>query len=139
MKPIAVIAISGKDSEAAARLLIEDGFDVIGVTIDGAQHTEVDNAREVVGRLDIADRHIVQRIDCFDEWTTDDRRLVARDLILAGVLLHYALGTGATVIAAGVKPADVEQMPWVVDFMAALGPMAEQIGVQVRMPLMEQA
>lgn len=117
-KPIVLLLLSGgKDSPEALRRLLADGYEVVGLCIDGIQ------GKEKVGAQAAADFYKIDfevaRISFFDENTWNPFKLIARDLAMGAKAIKKAKSLNAVAIAAGVKKSDIDNplLWWLYSFL----------------------
>jgi len=107
----------GKDSPEALRRLLESGWDVKGLCIDGIQGIEKEGAQKAADQYDIPLQLV--HIPYFDELTWNPIKLIRRDLAMGVVAIKAARKMGATAIATGVKKEDLQnpKLYWLYGFL----------------------
>lgn len=117
-KPVVLLLLSGgKDSPEALRRLLNDGYEVVGLCIDGIQ------GKEKIGAQAAADKYNIQleiaQISFFDENTWNPIKLLARDFAMGVKAIKKAKSVGAIAIATGVKQSDIKNplLWWLYPFL----------------------
>lgn len=117
-KPVVLLLLSGgKDSPEALRRLLNDGYEVVGLCIDGIQ------GKEKIGAQAAADKYNIQleiaQISFFDENTWNPVKLLARDFAMGIKAIKKAKSVGAVAIATGVKQSDIKNplLWWLYPFL----------------------
>lgn len=106
-RPVVLLLLSGgKDSPEALRRLLAEGYDVVGLCIDGIQGMEKIGAMAAAAKYQIELE--VAHISFFDEDTWNPFKLIARDIAMGIKAIRKAKSIGAVAIAAGVKKSDIE-------------------------------
>jgi tRNA(Ile)-lysidine synthase TilS/MesJ len=117
-KSIVLLLLSGgKDSPEALRRLLEDGWEVKGLCIDGIQGKEKIGAQAAADKYKI-DLEIAQ-ISFFDENTWNPLKLLGRDIAMGVKAIKKAKAVGAIAVATGVKKSDIENplLWWLYSFL----------------------
>ena len=117
-KPVVLLLLSGgKDSPEALRRLLESGWQVAGLCIDGIQGKEKVGAQQTADRFQIPLE--VASIGFFDEETWNPLKLIRRDIAMGILAIKKARSLGASAIATGVKKTDLEdpRLWWLIPFL----------------------
>ena len=114
MKKILVGMSGGVDSSAAALLLLQQGYDVTGCTLNlfEKEATDVNDAKEVCGKLGIEhitvnapelfrEQVVSDFAECYEKGETPNPCIICNEKIKFGVMLDFALENGFDGIATG--------------------------------------
>lgn len=134
-KPLALLLLSGgKDSPEALRRLLQNGWEVQGLCIDGIQGIEKVGAQKAAEQYDIALQ--VVHIPYFDELTWNPFKLIRRDLAMGIVAIREARKAGAKAIATGVKKSDLQnpKLYWLYLFLGFGAGVLRAFGLKLIFP-----
>lgn len=118
-KPVVLLLLSGgKDSPEALRRLLDSGWQVHGLCIDGIQGKEKVGAQKAATQYNIPLE--IASIEYFDEETWNPIKLVRRDLAMGILAIKRAKAIRAKAIATGVKKTDIDnpKLWWLRTFLA---------------------
>ena len=105
-KIVLLLLSGGKDSPVALKRLLERGYRVEGLCIDGIQGKEKIGAQATAEKYKIP-LHI-HAISFFDEETWSPIKLICRDIAMGFIAIRKAKSIGAHAIAVGVKKSDIK-------------------------------
>lgn len=134
-KPVALLLLSGgKDSPEALRRLLQSGWEVKALCIDGIQGVEKAGAQKAAEQYRVPLQLV--HIPYFDELTWNPFKLIRRDLAMGIVAIKAAKKSGATAVATGVKRKDLQnpKLYWLYGFLAFSAGVMRIFGLKLIFP-----
>jgi 7-cyano-7-deazaguanine synthase in queuosine biosynthesis len=115
---VLLLLSGGKDSPEALRRLLQNGWEVQAICIDGIQGIEKVGAQKAAEQYQIPLQLV--HIPYFDELTWNPIKLIRRDIAMGVVAIKAARKIGAMAIATGVKKKDLQnpKLYWLYGFLA---------------------
>lgn len=116
-RTVLLLLSGGKDSPVALRNLLNSGWQVHGLCIDGIQGKEKIGAQKAADQFNIPLE--VASISFFDEETWNPFKLLRRDIAMGILAIKKARAIGANALATGVKKSDVvdPRLWWLFPFL----------------------
>lgn len=135
-KPTVLLLLSGgKDSPEALRRLLESGWNVQGLCIDGIQGKEKIGAKAAAEKFNITLE--IANIEFFDEETWNPFKLIRRDIAMGILAIKKAKAINATALATGVKKTDLQdpRLYWLVPFLIFGACVLKLFGLNLLFPV----